>query len=32
MLKITDSAREQFRKILQENPDKHLRVIFEGFG
>ena len=32
MLKITDSAREQFRQILADNPEKCLRVIFEGFG
>lgn len=32
MLQITDTAREQFKQILQDNPDKCLRVIFEGFG
>ena len=32
MLTITDSAREQFKEIMQQNPDKCLRVIFEGFG
>lgn len=32
MLIITDSAREQFREIMQQNPDKYLRVVFEGFG
>lgn len=32
MLIITDSARSQFKQIMKENPDKCLRVIFEGFG
>jgi len=32
MLKITDDAREQFKQILEDNPEKCLRVIFEGFG
>jgi len=32
MVIITDSAREQFKQIMQQNPDKCLRVIFEGFG
>ena len=32
MLKITETAREQFQKVLGQNPDKVLRVVFEGFG
>lgn len=32
MMIITDTAREQFKQIMQQNPDKCLRVVFEGFG
>ena len=32
MLTITETAREQFEQLLQENPEKFLRVVFEGFG
>ena len=32
MLTITETAREQFEQLLQENPGKFLRVVFEGFG
>jgi len=32
MLKITETAREQFQAVLEQNPDKVLRVVFEGFG
>lgn len=32
MLKITETAREQFQEVLRQNPDKVLRVVFEGFG
>lgn len=29
---ITEKARTKLLGILQENPGKHLRLIFEGFG
>jgi hypothetical protein len=29
---ITDQAKEMILPILAENPGKHLRVVFEGFG
>jgi len=29
---ITDLAKEKLQAILQENPGKLLRVVFEGFG
>jgi len=32
MLTITDSAREQFKQIMQQHPEKCLRLVFEGFG
>jgi len=32
MLRITDSARDQFKEVLGEHPDKCLRVVVEGFG
>lgn len=32
MLKITEPAREKFEEVLKQNPNKILRVIFEGFG
>jgi len=32
MLIITETAREQFGQFLQENPDKFLRVVLEGFS
>ncbi len=32
MLKITDGARDKIKELMQEHPDKHLRVVFEGFG
>lgn len=31
-MKITDLAKEKLQGILQENPGKFLRVVFEGFG
>jgi len=32
MLTITQTASENFKQILAENPGKSLRVVFEGFG
>jgi len=32
MLKITDIARDKIKELMQEHPDKHLRIVFEGFG
>ena len=32
MLTITETASENFKQILAENPGKSLRVVFEGFG
>lgn len=32
MLTITETAREKFKEVLQEYPDKMLKVVFEGFG
>ena len=32
MLTITDTARDKFKEIMKEHPDKYLRVVFEGFG
>lgn len=32
MLKITDIARDKIKELMQEHPDKCLRIIFEGFG
>lgn len=32
MLTITEMAREKFKEVMQEYPDKILRVVFEGFG
>ncbi len=29
---MTDKARDKFKELLTEHPDKHLRVVFEGFG
>jgi len=29
---ITEKAKSKLLGILQENPGKHLRVIYEGFG
>lgn len=31
-MEITDAAKEMILPILAENPGKHLRVVFEGFG
>lgn len=32
MITMTETASENFKKILAENPGKSLRVVFEGFG
>ena len=32
MLTMTDSARDKFKELKLEHPEKHLRVVFEGFG
>ncbi len=32
MLNITDSARDKFKELMKNYPDKCLRVVFEGFG
>jgi Fe-S cluster assembly iron-binding protein IscA len=32
MLTISETAREQFKEVMKEYPDKILRVVFEGFG
>lgn len=32
MLTMTETASENFKQILEENPGKSVRVIFEGFG
>jgi Fe-S cluster assembly iron-binding protein IscA len=32
MLTISEAAREKFKEVMQEYPDKVLRVVFEGFG
>jgi len=32
MLKITDLARDKIKELMQEHPDRYLRVVFEGFG
>ncbi len=32
MLTITEAAREKFKEVLMEYPDKVLKVVFEGFG
>jgi len=31
-MKITEAAKTALIPILQENPGKHLRIAFEGFG
>jgi hypothetical protein len=31
-MKITDAAKEMILPILEQNPGKSLRVVFEGFG
>lgn len=31
-MKITDEAKSALEPILAQNPDKMLRVVFEGFG
>lgn len=31
-MKISDLAKEKLQPILQENPGKLLRIVFEGFG
>ena len=32
MIKVTDTARDKFKELMQEHPGKFLRVVFEGFG
>jgi len=32
MLTITETASDNFKQILKENPGKSVRIIFEGFG
>jgi Fe-S cluster assembly iron-binding protein IscA len=32
MLTITDTARDKFKELMQEQPGRFLRVVFEGFG
>lgn len=32
MLTISETARDKFKEVMQEYPDKILRVVFEGFG
>lgn len=32
MLTMTDNARDKFKELMAEHPDKYLRVVFEGFG
>jgi hypothetical protein len=32
MLKITNVARDKIKELMQEHPEKYLRIIFEGFG
>jgi len=32
LLKITDIARDKIKELMKEHPEKHLRIVFEGFG
>ena len=32
MLKITDAARDYIKPLMADEPDKHLRVMFQGYG
>jgi hypothetical protein len=32
LLKITDVARDKIKELMQQHPEKHLRIVFEGFG
>lgn len=32
MLTMTETACENFKQILTENPGKTVRIVFEGFG
>ena len=32
MIKITDSAKNKLQEVLDKNPGKYLRVVFQGFG
>ncbi len=31
-MRITETAQQALRQLLQENPGKLLRVVFQGFG
>ncbi len=31
-MKITDTARKALEPLLQQNPGKMMRIVFEGFG
>jgi len=31
-MKITAAAKQALEKVLQENPGKRLRIVFQGFG
>jgi iron-sulfur cluster assembly accessory protein len=32
VIQITDSAKDKLKEVLDKNPGKHLRVVFQGFG
>jgi hypothetical protein len=32
MIKITDIAKDKLKDVLKENPDKYLRINFQGSG
>jgi Fe-S cluster assembly iron-binding protein IscA len=32
MITITDAARDKFKELMKNYPDKCLRIVFEGFG
>jgi len=32
MINITDTAKGKLQEVLDKNPGKYLRVVFQGFG